>query len=119
MPNEEFLQQQVQSIKAYVSDYPAEQRNQKALDWIEVYAKQYRADWQKSVISKRLTHKRCPDCPLTGHGSVSHCEIHQQWVDLLESYMKEDIDSGKYVEDTLKLLSQYKDRLKVNKISKS
>ncbi len=117
--NEEFLQQQVNSIKEYTSEYPAEQRGQKAMEWIEVYAEQYRADWQNSVISERLTPKRCPDCPLIDNSSSSHCEIHQNWVDLLRLYMTDKITSSKYVEDTLKLLTQHKDHLKVSKISGS
>ena len=117
MSNEEFLQQQVQSIKTYVSRYPPEQQSQKAMEWIEVYAKQYRADWQESVVSKRLTNKRCPDCPLIGHGSSSHCDVHQRWVDLLNNYMAEEITSSKYVEGTLKLMIKHKDRLKVSKVS--
>ncbi len=115
--NQEFLQKQAESIKDYVSQYPEEQKTEKALEWIEAYAKQYRADWQQSVINERITQRRCPDCPLIGHGSNSHCEIHDRWVELLKNYMDKEINSRKYVEETLELLTQHKDDLKIRKIS--
>ncbi len=115
--NEQFLKQQVESIKDYVSKYPEEERAEKALEWIEAYAEQYRTDWQESVVSKRLTNKRCPDCPLIDHGSSSHCDVHQRWVDLLNNYMAEVITSSTYVKGTLKLMTEHKDRLKVSKVS--
>ncbi len=114
--NEQFLKQQVESIKDYVSKYPDEERADKALEWIEVYAKQYRTDWEQSVITERITKKRCPDCPLV-HSSNSHCEIHDRWVDLLMDYMGKKINSHKYVEESMELLTQHKDNLKVSSIS--
>jgi len=114
--NEEFLKQQVESIKDHVSKYPEEERAEKALEWIEIYAKQYRTDWEQSVITERITHKRCPDCPLI-HSTDSHCEIHDHWVDLLRDYMDKNINSQKYVKESLELLTKHKDNLKVSTIS--
>lgn len=110
--NKRFLQQQIQTVKQYVEQYPDDQQENKALEWIENHARHYRQEWQKRIISERVENKKCPDCPLVGaDGSI--CEIHDQWVRLLERYVKKEITSHKYVEDTLKLMDEHKARLKV------
>ena len=111
--NEEFLQRQVVAIGEYVAQFPEEEKAKRAMEWIGAYAEQYRKDWQCNVATQQFSNKRCPDCPLIANESASHCEIHEHWQLLLESYASNDITSGKYVEDALRLLEEHKARLHI------
>jgi hypothetical protein len=83
------------------------------MEWIGAHAGEYRRQWQKNAVAQVLVKARCPDCPLLGERRSPQCEIHAFWLSLLQHYIADDISSQEYVESTLKLLSQYKDRLKV------
>jgi hypothetical protein len=108
----EFIRDQIATIRAYVAQFPAEQRNMRALEWIEQHAEGYRQAWQKKAVYAQATQARCPDCPLAGEDAAS-CEIHQRWLALLNRYLASEVSSRGYVESTLSLLSEYKTRLKV------
>lgn len=110
----DFLEEQVQSIGRYVDEYPEEQRQMRAMEWIEDHAEHYRVTWQRRVISDRVTRRRCADCPLIDQGATATCEIHARWSRLLEEYLGDQISSREYVEDTLSLLNEHKSRLKVS-----
>jgi len=110
--NKRLLHQQIQTIKQYVEQYPDDQQEKKALEWIEKNARHYRQEWQKRIISERVENKMCPDCPLVGD-SGSTCKIHDRWVSLLKRYVEKKITSREYVENTLKLMNEHKTRLKV------
>ncbi|MBL8395762.1 MAG: hypothetical protein JNK99_13610 [Candidatus Accumulibacter sp.] len=49
----EFLERQVAAIEAYVEHFPADERELRALAWIEANASQYRHWWQLQVASGR------------------------------------------------------------------
>ncbi len=110
----EFLLRQITAIEHYVDKFPPDERNTHAMEWITAHAQQYRRQWQKNVIVQALIKARCPDCPLAGGHRLSHCEIHDLWLKLLQQYIVDEISSQEYVENTLKLLGQYKNRLRVN-----
>ena len=111
----EFLLQQIAAIEQYVAPFPAEERQVRALEWIETYARRYRQQWQKQAAVRVLAQARCPDCPLDGGDRTAPCAVHERWLNLLRRYAATEISSREYVEDSLKLLSQYKDRLKVGR----
>lgn len=111
----EFLLEQIAAIEQYVAPFPAEERQARALEWIENHARHYRQQWQKQAAVGVLAHARCPDCPLDGGDRKTPCAIHDRWLELLRRYAATEISSREYVEDSLKLLSQYKDRLKVGR----
>jgi hypothetical protein len=111
--NEEFLQQQVHSIEQYVNQFGADERQRRALEWIEEHAKHHRQSWQRRMVTEQLTERRCKDCPLIADDSHAHCAIHAEWSDLLRDYVDDRISSRQYVEDVLKLLSDHKSQLKV------
>lgn len=119
IPHGEFLHRQIAEIEEYVGQHPKEEETMRAMEWIEGYAKKYRGDWQKNVAAREFSKERCPDCPLIADDSSSHCEIHDQWLDLLHSYADNDITSGKYVENALRLLEEHKASLAVCSTSKS
>ncbi len=110
----EFLLRQLAAIERYVDQFPHDEQQMRALQWIEKYARKYRQQWQKQAAAKTLAQTRCPDCPLTGGDASSPCAIHAQWLKLLRRYATSEISSCEYVEENLKLLSIYKDRLKVS-----
>jgi CDP-glycerol glycerophosphotransferase (TagB/SpsB family) len=47
----EFLQQQYAVIEAYVEHFPANERDSRALAWIEANAGQYRQQWHLQAAS--------------------------------------------------------------------
>jgi hypothetical protein len=109
----EFLLRQISAIEDYVGPFPDSERNQRAMEWIAAHAREYRRQWQKNAVAQVLVKARCPDCPLLGERRSPQCEIHAFWLSLLQHYIADDISSQEYVESTLKLLSRYKERLKV------
>jgi hypothetical protein len=113
---EEFLRQQILAIQQYVALFPAEERQVRALEWIETHARRYRQEWQKKAAIGVLAHTRCPDCPLDGGSRKTPCAIHDRWLELVRRYAAAEISSREYIEDSLKLLGQSKDRLKVGRI---
>lgn len=112
----EFLLQQIAAIERYVEQFPVDERQARALEWIEAHARQYRQQWQKQAAIGALTHSRCPDCPLAGGSRTTPCAVHERWLDLLRRYAASEISSREYIEHSLKLLGAYKDRLKVGQV---
>ncbi|GMV16479.1 MAG: hypothetical protein DYH12_08955 [Sorangiineae bacterium PRO1] len=110
--DEEFLREQLGAIERYVNQFPAEQRQQRALEWIEEHAKHYRVAWQRRVVSDQLAERRCRDCPLIREDSRPRCEIHAKWSSLLDDFLHDRISSRRYVEDALSLLESHKSKLK-------
>lgn len=112
----EFLLRQVGAIQNYIEQFPETEREQRTMEWIAGYAREYRRQWQKSAIAQTLGKMRCRDCPLTGTHKSPHCEIHSMWLNLLRHYIDDDISSEAYVESTLALLGRYKDQLKIGRV---
>lgn len=52
-PEMEFLQTQLAVIEAYLQRFPCEQRDLRALAWIEAHAGDYRQRWQAQAASRR------------------------------------------------------------------
>ncbi|MCB1825052.1 MAG: hypothetical protein KDJ54_10940 [Candidatus Competibacteraceae bacterium] len=114
----EFLLQQVAAIEHYTQQFPAEERQARALQWIETYAMQYRRQWRRQAMIDALAQMRCVDCPLTGGDQSSPCAIHARWLNLLRRYADEELSSHDYVEAVLNLLRAYKHRLRVSEIQR-
>jgi hypothetical protein len=104
---EDFLRRQCDQIRGYVERYPADQRQQRALEWIFGNAESYRQKWRQQLVTEAASASRCPDCPLERRGDTSICEIHERWLDLLNRYLSGETSSQVYVEDTLNLLRQH------------
>jgi hypothetical protein len=111
---EDFMLDQIAAIQRYVAPFPAEQRNRRALEWIEQHADRYRQAWQKTAVSAKAARTRCPDCALADEGVTANCPIHNRWLDLLNRYVADELSSKRYVEDALRLLTDHKRRLKVS-----
>jgi hypothetical protein len=108
-----FIRNQLDIIQKYIEKFPAKERRLRAKEWIEENARLYRETWKKEIITNRYSNQRCKDCPLLGTTTYEHCQIHDQWVELLRQYALGDINTKKYVEDTLKFLGKHKEHLKV------
>lgn len=111
--DEEFLKKQLEEIKTHVHNYPQEEKSRRTIQWIEQYAKSYRDRWNKEIIAREASDYRCADCPLCHKNSHQHCEIHDQWLQLLKIYIANGIKSKDYIEQTLALLAAHKEDLKV------
>lgn len=108
-----FIQKQLSVIRDYINKFPEEEQEMRAMEWIEKYAHRYRKKWEQEVLAKELSNQRCSDCPLSEKTDLSHCQIHERWLELLGQYASNKIDSKKYVEKALELLVQYKEDLRV------
>lgn len=111
----DFLFKQIAAIERYVGRFPDDERQSRALEWIETHAQRYRQEWQKQAAVGVLAQARCPDCPLAGGGRTTPCAVHTRWLELLRRYAAAEISSREYIEDSLKLLGAYKDRLKIGR----
>lgn len=114
LAQEQFMLDQIAAIEGYVAPFPAEQQHDRALEWIEQYAMRYRQAWQKKAVHAQAVQARCADCPLADEDPNGNCSIHHRWLDLLNRYVSDELSSQRYVEDTLRLLTDYKRRLKVS-----
>jgi hypothetical protein len=109
--NEEFLGLQIKALRRHLLQFPAEEQDDRAMDWVVQHAANYRRYWQRRTISEQTWSLRCKDCPVAERGSTEHCEIHEQWLYLLRRYMLGEIRSRDYVERALSLLQANKDAL--------
>ncbi|WP_300450649.1 hypothetical protein [Accumulibacter sp.] len=114
--DKDFLEQQVAAIEAYVGRFPPDERETRALAWIEDNARQYRQQWQKRRAVTVLAKIRCPDCPLTGGDECTPCTIHARWLQLLGRYAASELSSRAYVEESLALLTAHKELLRVRRL---
>jgi hypothetical protein len=110
---DEFFKKQLQEIETYIGQFQPEERGLQAIKWIEKYASEYRKNWNKEIISREVLEHKCPDCPLQGESATGHCEIHDQWMELLQKYVTDEIDSREYVKNSLLLLSAHKEDLRI------
>jgi len=109
---EAFLRQQLDEIRRYVGNFPPEQAQEKALEWIAGNAERYRDDWKTNRIASEASSNRCTDCPLEDQGDSGRCEIHERWLSVLDLYVAGETSSQRYVEDSLGLLRRHKERLR-------
>ncbi|MBF0287543.1 MAG: hypothetical protein HQM14_06965 [SAR324 cluster bacterium] len=110
--NEEFIKGQIHTIQEHVEKFPPEEHQARALKWIEKHAKQYRKKWEKALVSAKLYKQKCADCPLQGSNHQQSCEVHSKWLLLLRQYTSDEINSERYIEDSLALLTSHKNEIK-------
>jgi ribosomal protein S15P/S13E len=110
--NEDFLRQQVQTMRRHLAQFPREQHARRAMEWVQGRAADYRRSWQNREVGRHSAESRCKDCPLRKLGAEQHCEVHEQWLYLLQRYIAGEIGSKKYVRKSLKLLKSHKKQLK-------
>lgn len=108
-----FIKKQIKEIESHINNFPPEEREARTLEWIEENAALYRKRWENDIIGREASCRRCPDCPLAKVNENEHCEIHNQWLELLEQYVSGKINSKKYVENGLKLLADHKEDLRI------
>jgi len=111
--NHDFIQKELKTIQEHIKKYPPEEKQLRTIEWIEKYAREYRKRWEKEVIDKEISSQRCLDCPLSESNTSEHCQIHEQWMTLLQQYAADKINSKKYIENNLKLFAQHKKDLKI------
>ena len=109
--NDDFLSIQIKTLRKHLLQFPPEERDDAAMEWVMQHAANYRRYWQNRTISRQTWALRCNDCPVADRGGAEHCEIHEQWLYLLRRYMQGEIRSRDYVEGALTLLQGHKDAL--------
>jgi len=113
--DQEFIQKQLKTIQKHIEKYPPEEQGSRALEWIAMRACNYRKMWEKESVTKEVSSHRCPDCPLSDPGTMGHCQIHDQWLGLLQQYVANDINSKTYIESSLEILAQNKEHLMIRR----
>ncbi|SDZ73773.1 hypothetical protein SAMN05660420_00027 [Desulfuromusa kysingii] len=111
--DDEFCKKQLEEIRAHIAQYQPEERGKRALQWIEQYARGYRDRWNKKIIAAEASNHRCLDCPLCDDKTQDHCAIHDQWLELLQKYIANEVNTQEYTKKTLELLTAHKEDLKV------
>jgi hypothetical protein len=110
--NEEFLRVQIKTLRKHLLQFPAEEQEARAMDWVVQHAAGYRRCWQRRAVSRQTWSLRCEDCPLRDRiDTAEHCEIHEQWLYLLRRYLTGELRSREYVQHALALLQGQKDAL--------
>jgi|GEM_PF-1137108 len=109
--NDDFLSLQIKTLKKHLLQFPPEEQDDAAMEWVMQHAANYRRYWQQRTISRQTWALRCGDCPVADRAAAEHCEIHEQWLYLLRRYMQGEIRSRDYVEGALALLQGHKDAL--------
>ena len=109
----DFIQKQVKAIQEHIEKFPPEEKQLRAIEWIEKYAREYRERWVNEIIDNKFSSQRCSDCPLSEINILEHCQIHEHWLELLQQYAADEINAKIYVENTLKLLAQHKEDIKM------
>ncbi len=112
--NHDFIQEQLKAIQKHIGGFPPEERELRAIEWIERYAREYRESRVKTILGEMFSCQRCPDCPLSEVDIPRHCRIHEEWLGLLQRYAADEINARVYVESALKLLAEHKESLKAN-----
>ena len=111
-----YFQRQLETLQEYVGRFPDEERQMRAMEWIEQHAENYRRSWQRNQAAKAARRKRCADCPLKDGGSSRNCSVHGRWLLLLNHYLAGELTSSQYVEDSLRLLREHKSELKIGQL---
>jgi hypothetical protein len=109
----EFIKKELQAIQAHIEQFSPPERERRALEWIEAHASEYRKAWEKETIGREFSCQRCPDCPLAVMDDSEHCEVHEEWLNLLRQYASDEISSKEYVENALKLITRHKENLRI------
>jgi hypothetical protein len=76
LSQEALLQEQLQRVWDFVGQYPPEQQQERALEWISRNAERYRRNWLQQAVAQEAGASRCPDCPLQRRDDGATCEIH-------------------------------------------
>ena len=112
--DDDFLQEQLKAIREHIRDSPPEDHQALALEWVENHARDYRDRWARAIVEELFAGERCGDCPLAGTDFVGTCQIHEEWLGLLQRYVADEISPSAYAESSLALLARHKEDLKVN-----
>lgn len=110
-----FLQRQMERMKCHLARYPEQVHVDKAIDWIARYAAQYRERWRTRTANQPDLPTRCTNCPMNSLGEENPCQIHDEWMQLLACYCREELSSTEYVKRALALLREHKLELKEQK----
>ena len=111
--DDKFIQKQLKAIRTHIAQFPEEEQELHAIEWIEAHAREYREIWEKDIVDKILSQDRCLDCPLAKSDDSEHCQIHDEWLKLIEKYASDKIKSKRYVKSAMRLLSRHKENLKI------
>ena len=113
LEDDTFIKKELKVIEEYIEQFPPEERELRALEWVEAHAREYRKAWEGETVGGEVFHHRCPDCPFAVIEDSEHCEIHEEWLTLLERYTADELSSREYVENALELISKHKENLKI------
>lgn len=114
LPQEACMRLQVTLIRQHIAAFPPEDREAHAFKWVERHAHRFREDCKGKLVAAALADEgRCRDCPLLDTEGGRPCVIHERWCELVDEYFDRKLSSAEYVSNSLALLQDHKDQLKV------
>lgn len=117
LPHEACMRLQVTLIQEHIAAFPPEDREAHAIEWVEQHARRFRKDCRGKLIAAALADEaKCRDCPLLETAGGSPCIIHKRWAALIHAYVDKQLSSAEYVRNSLALLQNHKDQLKVSRL---
>ncbi|MCG6863115.1 MAG: hypothetical protein LJE70_17855 [Chromatiaceae bacterium] len=114
LPHAACMRLQVTLIQEHISAFRAEDREARAIEWVEQHARRFREDCKGKLVAAALAEEaRCRDCPLLETSNRGPCVIHEYWASLVRRYVNKQLSSAEYVRNSLALLQEHKEKLKV------
>ena len=119
LPREACMRLQVTLIQQHIAAFTPQEREARAIEWVEQHARRFREECKGKLVAAALAEQaRCRDCPLLETADGSPCVIHDRWAALVREYVEEQLSSAEYVRNSLALLQDHKDQLKVTMLRK-
>ena len=119
LPHEACMRLQVALIQDHIATSPPEDREARAIEWVEQHARRFREECRGKLVAAALAGEaKCRDCPLLERAGDDPCVIHQRWAALVHRYVDEQLSSAEYVRECLALLQDHKDQLRVSLLHK-
>jgi len=119
LPHEACMRLQVTLIQEHIAAFALQEREARAIEWVEQHARRFREECKGKLVAAALAEEaRCRDCPLLETADGRPCVIHDRWAALVREYVDEQLSSAEYVGNSLALLQDHKDQLKVTMLRK-
>ena len=115
LPDEACMRLQVALIEKHIAGFPVAERELRAIEWVERCAWEFREECRGKLVAKALGDgSQCSDCPLIGSAGGGPCSVHERWAAPLYEYLGDGLSPAGYVKESLGLLQENKNRLRVS-----
>jgi hypothetical protein len=114
LPQEACMRLQLAMIREHVAGFPPQEREARALEWVQTHARRFRQECHGKLIrAATADDARCPDCPLSATPDRARCAMHEQWIALVRRFLDDELAPVEYVRACLDLLRAHGDEIRV------